>query len=201
MSTWKCGNPSGKWNKDSPGGNHNWINIQPEGYYEGWIEIWKVLNDILPNDKITSEQERTIRNSIDKVGLEEKQIAKFVIAEYDTETIKKSIMTIKEKKGLKILPINVLIQTLVILNRVKTCSKAQLRRYANVDPIALKKEDIVEGKTYYYTKKGDGNKSNSESTYVKVIKIHYDDSQELYYTIEFNNGKQRQVPLDKLSSV
>ena len=98
MSAWKCGNPTGKFNPDAPGGTYNQFLIVPEGYNEGWIKIWRILNFIPSKNKITEEKKIEIINDVNNTQLEDKEIAKYMIETTSSEELNKIISTIKNLK-------------------------------------------------------------------------------------------------------
>lgn len=194
MSVVMCGNPTGKYNPDAPGGTYNQILIVPEGYNEGWIKIWEILNFIPSKNKITEEQKIEIINDVNNTQLEEKEIAKYMIETTSSEELNnKIISTIKKLKKREILTLKEIIKTLYTYFVIQNSSENQKRRYAKYEPLKpLKHSDIQIGNEYNY---------GIKNCLVTIIDIHTDDKSQPYYTVKFTDGKQRQTTLEKLSFI
>ena len=189
MSVWKCGNHTGKYNPDAPGGTHNQILIVPKGYNEGWIKIWEIYN-FIPS---TEEQKTEIINDVNNTQLEEKEIAKYMIETTSSEELNNIISTIKKLKKREILPLKEIIKTLYTYFIIKNSSENQKRRYAKYEPLKpLKHSDIQIGNEYNY---------GIKNCIVTIIDIHTDDNSQPYYTFRFSDGKQKQTTLEKLSFI
>ena len=118
-SAWILDNPNGKYNEQGHGAaSVNAILIEPKGYIEGWIKIWKVLNGykcdfILSEDKVIE-----ITRDIREIPVEERQIAKHIFQSEEISVIAKNLNEIRKLKNRGELTIKEIIGTLYAIFRI-----------------------------------------------------------------------------------
>ena len=130
-STWILDNPNGKFNHQNGGaGSVNHFIIEPEGYIDGWLLIWKTLNGC--EEIILSEKEKMqFINDLRTTSIEDRQIAAQLILNENSTKIDENLNTIRELKNRKLLTIKEIIGTVKAMLKIKSSSPEQIRRAAS----------------------------------------------------------------------
>ena len=117
-------NPNGKYNEQGNGGagSVNAFLIEPKGYIEGWIKIWKALNGykcdfILSEDKVIE-----ITRGFRQIPVEERQLAKHIFQSEEISEIAKNLNEIRKLKNRRELTIKEIIGTLYAIFKINICS-------------------------------------------------------------------------------
>lgn len=116
----RLNNSNNKYNPHIRGsaGVINTLIVKPEGYYENWTTIWKVLNNIPDSTELSLQQKDEIIQGVDLCDIEEKQIAKFEIENFPTE-LSETLLVIRNLRNKQILSVKEIIKTLVAKNRLR----------------------------------------------------------------------------------
>jgi len=101
----------------------NTLIVKPEGYYENWTTIWKVLNGIQDSTELSLQQKNDIIQGVDLCEIEEKQIAKFEIENFHTE-LSETLLVIRNLRKTRVLSVKDIIKTLVAKNRLRYTRKS-----------------------------------------------------------------------------
>jgi len=116
-------NPNGKYNEQRhSAGSVNAILIEPQGYIEGWIKIWKVLNGYKGDYILSEDKVIEITQGVRQIPVEERQIAKHIFQSEEISVIAKILNEIRKLKNRRELTIKEIIGALYAIFKINICS-------------------------------------------------------------------------------
>ena len=121
-SAWILDNPNGKYNEQGHGAaSVNAFLMEPKGYIEGWIKIWKVLNGYKSDYILSEDKVIEITHGVREIPIEERQIAKHILQSEEITVITESLNEIRKLKNRRELTIKEIIGTLYAIFRINIC--------------------------------------------------------------------------------
>ena len=123
-SAWILDNPNGKFNDlGHSAGSVNAILMEPKGYIEGWIKIWKVLNGYKGDYILSEDKVIEITLGVREIPIEERQIAKHILQSEEISVITECLNVIRKLKNRRELTIKEIIGTLYEIFKINIRSQ------------------------------------------------------------------------------